>query len=310
MAMKLREVLDEHDVAVDTDNAFQQRARLLQALWREARGLPPGARSTGAPLGSRLPLLLAKEQLSNFFTDNIRHAVRECMAAKQAGSGQLIDEDRLYANLLSSQPLCFNMFGELQADLGLATRVCAELWPARVADVTAVRFEHSPGRGDVAYTADRSAFDVFIEHTLPSGGTGFVGIEVKYHENLKVGAAEFRPRYEEVARQMGCFGEQHLPSLRRPPLEQIWRDHLLAGAMLASGVWKSGLYVFMYPEGNVHCSRAATAYAECLTTHESFETLTLDRFVQVAEHHVRDAWVTDLRDRYLGWGKIDSLVAR
>ena len=50
------------------------------------------------------------------------------------------------------------------------------------------------------------------------------------------------------------------------------------------------------------------AYAECLTTRESFDTLTLDRFVEVAEHHVRDPWVTDLRDRYLGWEKIDALV--
>lgn len=79
--MKLREVLKKHHVAVGTDNAFQQRARLLQALWREARGLPPGVRNTGAPLSSRLSLPLVKEELSNFLTDNIRHAVRECMPA-------------------------------------------------------------------------------------------------------------------------------------------------------------------------------------------------------------------------------------
>lgn len=44
--MKLREVLDKHAVAVGTDNAFQQRAWLLWALWREARGMPPDVRST------------------------------------------------------------------------------------------------------------------------------------------------------------------------------------------------------------------------------------------------------------------------
>lgn len=150
--MKLRELLERHEVAVGTDNAFQQRARLLQALWREARGLPAGVRRPGAPLGSRLPLLLAKEELSNFLTDNIRRAVRDRVATKQAGSGQLIDEDRLYADLLSSQPLCFNLFGELHADLELATRVFSEPWPLRVETVTAVRFEHSPGRGDAAHT--------------------------------------------------------------------------------------------------------------------------------------------------------------
>ena len=184
------------------------------------------------------------------------------------------------------RPASARLIGELQADLDLATRVLAELWPGRVEDVIAVRFEHSPGRGDVAYTADRSAFDVFVEHTLPSGDSGFIGIEVKYHENLKVGAAEFRPRYDEVAKDMGCFGEQHFPLLRRPPLEQIWRDHLLAGAMLASGVWKSGFYVFLYPEGNAHCARAAATYFECLTGRESFDALTLERFVEVVQPHV------------------------
>ena len=307
--MKLRELLLQHDVAIGTDNAFQQRARLLQALWRVAHGLPAGVRSSGTPLGSRLPLILAKEKLSNFFTDNIRRAVLDCVAAKQAGSGQLIDEDRLYANLLSSQPLCFNLFGELQADLDLATRVLQELWPARVKAVTAVRFEHSPGRGDVAYTADRSAFDVFIEHSLPSGGNGFIGFEVKYHENLKVSAASFRPRYEEIAQAMACFSEPHLSLLRLAPLEQIWRDHLLAGAMLGSGAWKSGLYVFMSPNDNVHCSRATTLYAECLTSRETFDALTLERFVDAADRHASGEWVAELRERYLDWAKIDDLLS-
>ena len=53
-------VLRQHDVLVGTDNAFQQRARLLQALWREARGLPVGEHR-GLPLGSTLELTHAKE---------------------------------------------------------------------------------------------------------------------------------------------------------------------------------------------------------------------------------------------------------
>lgn len=34
------EILERHHVFVATDNVFQRRARLLQALWREERGLP------------------------------------------------------------------------------------------------------------------------------------------------------------------------------------------------------------------------------------------------------------------------------
>ena len=35
---KRKELLTRHDVFVPTDNAVQQRARLLQALWREEQG--------------------------------------------------------------------------------------------------------------------------------------------------------------------------------------------------------------------------------------------------------------------------------
>ena len=152
--MKLEELLQKYAVAVATDNAFQRRARLLQAMWRESRGLPIGARGS-VPLGSRLPLASAATDGSNFLTANIRRSVRECVEAKAAGSGQLIEEERLYANLLSSQPLCFNLFGELQADLRLASLVFASLWPERVQAVTAIRFEHSPVRSDITYTGDR-----------------------------------------------------------------------------------------------------------------------------------------------------------
>lgn len=305
--MKLQALLEKYAVAVGDDNAFQRRARLLQSLWREARGLPMGERRPGVPLGSRLPLPFAESSVANFFTENIRRSVDDCVAGKRAGSGQLVDVDRLYANLLSSQPLCFNLFGELQTDLLLATRVFGALWPTRVQTVTAIRFEYSPGRSDLAFTGDRSAFDVFIEHTDFTGGTGFIGIEVKYHEDLVVKAAEFRLRYDEVAKAMACFSDAHLPALRRPPLQQIWRDHLLAGSMLATGDWATGLYVFLYPEGNVHCAKAVDSYAAYLTDRTTFEAITLDRVVDELGRQTDASWVSQLRDRYLGWGQIEAL---
>lgn len=308
--MKLEQLLDRYAAAVSTDNAFQRRARLLQSLWREDRQLPIGERRPGVPLGSRLPLPFAQKTLANFLTDNIRGSVRECIDKKAAGSGQLVEETRLYANLLSSQPLCFNLFGELHADLRLASLVCGEVWPDRVQAVTAIRFEHSPGRGAAAFTGDRSAFDVFIEHTIPkSGGRGFIGVEVKYHENLKVAPAAFRPRYDELAATMGCFSAAHLPVLRQAPLEQIWRDHLLAGSMLATNEWAAGLYVFLHPQDNPHCARVAETYARCLTEGDTFEAVTLERFIEATRRHTNADWMAELHRRYLGWERIDELLS-
>jgi hypothetical protein len=85
------DILLEHHVLVSTDNGFQRRARLLQALWREGRSLPIGERKPGIPLGSRLPKQLAKEVGANLMTPAAIAAARREMAQVHAGSGQKID---------------------------------------------------------------------------------------------------------------------------------------------------------------------------------------------------------------------------
>ena len=199
---------------VATDNAFQRIARVRQARWRERRELPLGEHA-GRPLGSRLPMPFARDTLENYLTDTIREVVRAEVLDAKKSAGKLYGQPRIFNDLLSSQPLCFNLFGELQRDLDLATRVVASLTGGHVARVTGIEFEHSPGRRDAKYTGDRSAFDVFIEYVAGSGARGFLGVEVKYHEGLGDPAAEHRPRYDEVAALMGAFRADAAPVYAR-----------------------------------------------------------------------------------------------
>lgn len=164
------ELLNKHHVLVSADNDFQRPARLLQALWREERGLPIGERKPGVPLGSRLPKGVAVETGVNSMTEAARVAARREIAARRAGSGQKIEEDRLWANLLSSRPLAFSLFADLANDPDFATRVFRRLWPKRIASVTRIASEYSPGRASVKYTADRTAFDAYVENQTPRGG--------------------------------------------------------------------------------------------------------------------------------------------
>lgn len=108
-------------------------------------------------------------------------------------------------DLLSSQSLCFNLFAELQQDQELATAVLQMITEGRLARVTAIEFEYSPGRGNPAYLGDRSAFDGCVLGRTPDGGKAFIGIEVKYHENLQGKTSEHRPRYVEIAESTGYF---------------------------------------------------------------------------------------------------------
>lgn len=220
-------VMAAHQVEIAGEPRWQRRLRLLQALWREEQELPAGVhQGTGdsPPLGSRLAMPEAQQSLHNYLSETIRGVVRAEVEGEQATTlGKVYATPRIYDDLLSSQPLCFNLFAELKAEPGhrLATQVLRHLWPERVDQVSRIEFEHSPGRSDPTYTGTRSAFDVYVEHTTPAGGEGFIGIEVKYHENLQVEPARNHQRLDEVAEQSGVFFDEHLDELRKPPLQQV-----------------------------------------------------------------------------------------
>ena len=292
---------------VDT-NDFQRRARILQALWRQERGLPMGEHA-GKPRGARLAMPWAEQTLANFLTDDTKQFVRDTLNGGNRQRGSLIDAGRMCANLLSSQPMAFNLFVPLQRDLELATTVFAALLPGRCGRVTEIGFEYSPGRGDRRYTHDGSAFDVFVRFDTPKGGMGFVGIEVKYHENLSQDADDHRPRYDEVADAMACFAPQWREQLRSRPLQQIWRDHLLAGACRMVDGFTDGLFAFVSPASNTACGDALKAYMTCLTTSDTFVHWSLESLVAAVMANTDARWIHEFADRYLAFSKVEAMLA-
>ncbi|WP_224401895.1 hypothetical protein [Pseudonocardia sp. ICBG1034] len=297
--MVRRDILDAHRARIRGDNPWQQRARLHQALWREEQSLPIG-RHDGEELGSRLHTSVADPpELHNFLSPQARDQVQQAVADAPR-TGALLSRPRLWADLLSSQPLCFNLFGPLASDPTLATATLRLIWPdiRRVRDI---RFEWSPGRGNPAYTANRSAFDVFIEYD-GDRGRSFLGIEVKYHEDLAgTPASDKDGFYRTIAGRTAVFDEASYPSLSVLPLQQIWLGHLLALRMLdePEDRWDAGTFVLLYPVGNERCATAARAYRQCLTDGRTFEAHTLDALVQAASLATTDSWPRDVYRRYL-----------
>lgn len=72
--------------------------------------------------------------------------------------GRVIEERWLRTNLLSSQPLAFNLFAPLASDLALATRALRLVFQELVRRVDEVSFEWRPGRGDEELLGNHSAF--------------------------------------------------------------------------------------------------------------------------------------------------------
>jgi PD-(D/E)XK nuclease superfamily protein len=306
--MDEREILEAHHVRVRGDNPWQRRARLMQALWRERVRLPIGDHR-GSPLGSRITRADGEPPvLSNYLSDPAKRQVLAAIDAS-ARTGALFGRPRLWVDLLSSQPLCFNLFGPLAEDADLATAALRLVWPRQITRVIDVWFEWSPGRGNPRYTGNRSAFDVFIAYE-GAAGRGFFGIEVKYHEDLSGNLAPDKDgRLAELAATHRVFRDKALSELQRLPLQQLWLDHLLALQLRASpdDGWDEGTFVLLSPTGNVACTSAANRYRSCLSDSRSFDARTLDEVVQAIRLATGGGWIDAVYDRYLDPTPLRSL---
>jgi hypothetical protein len=308
--MTLRDLAKEYSALEAVDKSdFQRSARILQSMWRAKQGYEIGELKTkngSRLLGSRLVMPWAQEERANYLSDTIKDVVRDEVMDPVKSKGKLYGKPRIFNDLLSSQPLCFNLFAELQRDLPLATEVMKNLTNGLVGSVTHIDFEWSPGRGDPRLTGDRSAFDVYVSFSSADNKKGFIGIEVKYHENLIGAASPHKDRYDQIADQMGCFKESIRKSLKAQPLQQIWRDHLLAGIHRIADGFEEGFFVFLYPEKNTHCSSAVANYERCLTNTDTFASWTIESVASAIKRCTDDPWIDRFTDRYLAFEKVAS----
>lgn len=301
MTRPVKSELVKYNVDYPRDTDFSAYARLLQSKWRKSQNLQAGK------LGNFLEIESAKRDKKNFLTENIQNLVSD-QIKKVRSEGGLIGEPRIWNNLLSSQPLCFNLFGELCFDLDLATQYFKTLFPNKIEVVTGIKFEYSPSRKNEKYTGDSSAFDVFIEYSNV-GKKGFLGIEVKYAESLKeesnAQAAKnyetHQKRYVELTNEKNVFIAYSIPKLKLPPLSQIWRDHLLAISLQKD--YDEGFFVFLYPSQNKECETGVENYKKCLASDDEAQNYFcpryLDDFIDTLLKLVGKDWVKELKMRYL-----------
>lgn len=291
---------------------YQQILRLLQSIWREQQGYGSGVhhgRHGERILGSRLPMPWARETLANYLNETIRQVVREQVLDPVQSKGKLYGKPRIFNDLLSSQPLTFNLFAVASCDPDLATRWLRLMTGDDGLVVCSIDFEWSPGRGDLRYTGDRSAFDAFVRYTNGCGKNCFLGIEVKYHERMDDAPAKHRERYDELAERSGWFRRHCLVKLKNKPLQQVWRDHLLAASLLQAGDFESGSFIMLYPKINTACADIIDAYRSCLVDDSTFDAWTIDDAVVTLREAGAGSWVDVFHDRYLDIGKIKSALS-
>lgn len=95
--------------------------------------------------------------------------------------------------------------------------------------------------------------------------------------------ARLRQRYDEASRQSGLYTDPDATALRENPIQQLWRQHMLAELARQRGDYDEGTFVIIAPKLNHRVHRAIGRYRTHLADGEGrtrFDAITLKAFVE------------------------------
>lgn len=284
------------------DGRFAARMRLHQSWWRAHElkvpcGVGP-TRSSTSRSGNMLDETAAAAGL-NFLTPEIFAVVRRRLAEGQGA----LEPFRLLHNLLSSQPMCFNLMGPLVGQPERATRLVRALVGDEVARVHSVAIEWAPEPA-ANHLNDRTAFDAFVDYERPDGSRAALGIETKLTDSFSqrpYDGANYRRWMPAVD---GPFRPDAHGELPMPRHNQLWRNHLLALSLRQRSFPYAAVHsaVVLHPHDDDGASVVAS-YRELLQPGDvTFQAWTLEQVIAAFERTaVEDehAWLHAFRRRYI-----------
>lgn len=223
----------DDELAYEGDGSERVRKyRRLQSRWREEElGIDPvtylNRNKKTKTLGSLLPQdaplgaqLLSQEAVA--YTEERLPAL--------AAEGRKAENNRLRRNMLSSQPMCFSIFGHLNAHREAGARVLNSVLPWPIEEITTILVEHAPAQASLRLGGtqpDQTAFDCMLE--LSSGGHPFlVGVETKYTEPF-TRKRYMKDSYRQLTERPDSWFVSGTSDIAvEPATNQLWRNLLLA----------------------------------------------------------------------------------
>ena len=227
------------ELQVASDTKWRAQYRALQSWYRETvLQVDPGAKAPNRLVGSMLPAETVEANPGlNFLTTEIAAYVEKRIPDVQAADGT-IEVDRLRRNMLSSMPLCFNLFGHLRGAPQATAEALSSLLKLEIAEIERIEVEWAPPAAE--HLGDRTAFDAFIEYRTREGARGFLGVETKYTEPFSQTVYESE-RYRALSEAPASgFKPGAYERLTGPDTNQLWRNALLALSLRAKGGYAHG----------------------------------------------------------------------
>lgn len=246
----------EPDIAkVRSDTPAQAKHRAHQSAYRaEVLGLPPGpplgnARCIYPTLGNFLPEhhdgVSADEAGWNLMSGAARAYTSARLDVIRAANG-LAEPQRVWRNMLSSQPLAFSIAGELRAHDHAALSVLSRLSGLDLAKfdilesgkpddawaLDGLQAEWAPPKHE--HTGDRSGFDLAAAAQTTPGDRVLITVEVKYVDT-------FSPRKLDPAHYTRHLEALGITESAATELAELGASQFLRSVMLTESVRRRGL---------------------------------------------------------------------
>jgi len=302
---------------VPSDNSFARKARFLQIIRRYESGAEPGWR-LGSGEKVRYAHLAAdgKETNRNFLSDEIFNYAKKRVA--ELKPYETIEEERLFCNFLSSQPMAFNLFYPLMKMIETEEnqRALAEVVKALVKGteqidrITEVGIEFIPDYWKDCLH-DKTAMDAYFRYSTIEGEKGVIAIETKYTDVLGHNEARNVTCALKAANELAEFftieGLAGINS-RNIKITQIFRNFLLTEKVRIKEGLDNSLSIVLSPSGNTSNKVDELNFLQQLRPEfqYKFQTITLEDFVMALkqaffEEHIFEAFYK----RYLEFGLVD-----
>ncbi|MBR2458632.1 MAG: hypothetical protein IKB39_04885 [Bacteroidaceae bacterium] len=259
----------------------------------------------------------------NFLTENaFNYATYRVNNRKEY---ETIEADRLFNNLLSSQPMAFNLFCPLRQMIEkfpeTATNVIKAALPGySIHKVTEVDLEFIPGEYN-DLTGDKSAMDAIIRFVDTKGKEGFIAVETKYSENLGTNVAYDRdengkkiPRAQNLkaVMELQCFNADVEQSIMNgdSTLTQIYRNFLLS-EMYGVKEELQSYSIILAPKEHPTTKKELESLANglCDEYKEKIRNIHLEDFVNAIINNCPNEYrivFERFYDRYLNFGKLEK----
>lgn len=224
---------DEFGFQPPGDSAFTRKCRLHQSRYRcevlkqpECGPYRPGGYLVGSSLAN------GEQTGANFLDDAARACAWEKLAEKRLFNRDLtVEKHRLFNNMLSSQPMCINLFACLRLGIHLgdpcAAQVVAAMFkgqPIRHIDRLEIEMLPQPKED---YISDKTAFDAALLFRTADRRPGLISIETKYTDKLGGNQGAAAKRQREIAHRMGLLSAAGRDWYASHSFDQVMRNLLL-----------------------------------------------------------------------------------